>query len=149
MRLVVVDDAVLLRQAVVEAFAAAGLDVVGQTGDATEVEGIVAREHPDVVVLDVRMPPTFTTEGLDVALRLRQTDPRLGILVLSQYVESRQAIRLLRSGTGGVGYLLKDRVGDLSELIAAVRRVGAGGSAIDSVVVEQLLGRPREQRPVR
>jgi DNA-binding NarL/FixJ family response regulator len=147
-RLVVADDAVLLRQAVVEAFTSAGFEVCGQTGDAAQVEDLVAQERPDVVVLDVRMPPTFTTEGLDVALRLRAVDPRIGILVLSQYVESRQAIKLLRSGRGGVGYLLKERVGDLRDLFAAVRRVAAGGSVIDPEVVEQLLGRPRDQGPL-
>src|SRR5262245_7793393 len=98
--------------------------------------------------MDVRMPPTFTTEGLDAAIRLRSVAPEVGVLVLSQYVETRHAIRLLQSGTDGIGYLLKERVGELGELIAAVRRVGGGGSVIDPEVVGQLLGRPRERGPL-
>jgi DNA-binding NarL/FixJ family response regulator len=147
-RVVLVDDAALFRQALAEALEAAEIRVVGQVGDAASVDALVARERPDVVVLDVRMPPTHTTEGLDAALRLRTADPRLGVLVLSQYVESRQAMTLLRSGTGGVGYLLKDRVSDLGELIAALHRVAAGRSVIDPDVVERLLDRPREQGPL-
>lgn len=148
MRVALADDAVLFRQALAEAFVAAGLDVVGQAGDAEGIFGIVERDRPDVVVLDVRMPPTHTTEGLDAALRLRSEWPDLGILVLSQYVETRHAIRLIQAGTDGVGYLLKERVGNLSELIDAVRRVGMGGSVIDPEVVGQLLGRARQHGPL-
>jgi len=148
MRVVLVDDAVLFRQALAEALEAAHIRVVGQAGDSAAVEALVTRERPDVVVLDVRMPPTHTTEGLDTALRLRTADPRLGVLVLSQYVESRQAMTLLRTGTGGVGYLLKDRVSDLKELVAALHRVAAGRSIIDPDVVERLLDRPREHGPL-
>ena len=148
MRVALADDAVLFRQALAEAFVAAGLEVVGQAGDAPGLMEIVGREHPDVVVVDVRMPPTHTTEGLDAAITLRSTEPDVGVLVLSQYVETRHAIRLIQAGTDGVGYLLKERVGDLAELIDAVRRVGAGGSVIDPEVVGQLLGRARKHGPL-
>lgn len=148
MRVALADDAVLFRQALAEAFTAAGLEVVGQAGDVSGILAIVDRERPDVVVLDVRMPPTHTTEGLDAALHLRATAPDVGVLVLSQYVETRHAIRLIQSGTDGVGYLLKERVGDLAELIDAVRRVGSGGSVVDPEVVGQLLGRPRRHGPL-
>ena len=148
MRVALADDAILFRQALAEAFTAAGLEVVGQAGDATGLMAIVERDHPDVVVVDVRMPPTHTTEGLDAAIALRSSAPDVGVLVLSQYVETRHAIRLIQAGTDGVGYLLKERVGDLAELIDAVRRVGAGGSVIDSEVVAQLLGRARTHGPL-
>jgi serine/threonine-protein kinase len=147
-RVALADDAVLFRQALAEAFAAAGLEVVGQAGDAAGIIAIAELERPEVVVMDVRMPPTFTTEGLDAALHLREVAPDVGVLVLSQYVETRHAMRLLQSGTDGIGYLLKERVGDLGELIAAVRRVGSGGSVIDPEVVGQLLGRPRPHGPL-
>jgi DNA-binding NarL/FixJ family response regulator len=147
-RVALADDAVLFRQAVAEAFTSAGLEVVGQAGEATAIIEIAERERPDVVVMDVRMPPTFTTEGLEAAIRLREVAPEVGVLVLSQYVETRHAIRLLQAGTDGIGYLLKERVGDLGELIAAVRRVGSGGSVIDPEVVGQLLGRPRAHGPL-
>ena len=148
MRVALADDAVLFRQALAESFTSTGLEVVGQTGDVAGILAIVEREHPDVVVLDVRMPPTHTTEGLDAALDLRSRTPDVGVLVLSQYVETRHAIRLIQSGTDGVGYLLKERVGDLAELIDAVRRVGSGGSVVDPEVVGQLLGRPRHHGPL-
>jgi len=147
-RVALADDAVLFRQALAEAFTAAGLEVVGQAGDAAGIIAIAELERPEVVVMDVRMPPTFTTEGLDAALHLRDVAPEVGVLVLSQYVETRHAMRLLQSGTDGIGYLLKERVGDLGELIAAVRRVGSGGSVIDPEVVGQLLGRPRPHGPL-
>jgi DNA-binding NarL/FixJ family response regulator len=147
-RIALADDAVLFRQALAEALAAAEFDVVGQAGNVTDLLAIVEQERPEVVVLDVRMPPTFSTEGLDAALRIRAIAPDVGILVLSQYVETRHAIRLITSGTDGVGYLLKERVADLAELVAAIRRVGAGGSVVDSEVVAQLLGRPRPHGPL-
>lgn len=148
MRVALADDAVLFRQALAEAFAAAGLEVVGQAGDAAGIIAIAELERPEVVVMDVRMPPSFTAEGLDAALHLREIVPEVGVLVLSQYVETRHAMRLLQSGTDGIGYLLKERVGDLGELIGAVRRVGSGGSVIDPEVVGQLLGRPRPHGPL-
>jgi DNA-binding NarL/FixJ family response regulator len=142
------DDAVLLREALAASLAAAGFEVVGQAGDVAGLLAIVDRSSPNVAVLDVRMPPTFTTEGLEAAQTLRKKHPRMGILVLSQYVETRYALDLLRDDPSGIGYLLKDRVTRVSELADAVRRVAAGGSVIDPEVVARLLGRPREHSPL-
>jgi DNA-binding NarL/FixJ family response regulator len=142
-RIVLADDAVLLREALSAALAAAGFEVVGQAGDVPELMRLVAQERPDVAVLDVRMPPTHTTEGLEAARQIRTTYPRIAILVLSQYVETRYAVDLLREDPAGVGYLLKDRVTRVADLADAVRRVAAGGSVIDPEVVARLLGRQR------
>jgi DNA-binding NarL/FixJ family response regulator len=142
-RIVLADDAVLLREALSAALAAAGFEVVGQAGDVPELMRLVAQERPDVAVLDVRMPPTHTTEGLEAARQIRSTYPRIAILVLSQYVETRYAVDLLREDPSGVGYLLKDRVTRVADLADAVRRVAAGGSVIDPEVVARLLGRQR------
>jgi DNA-binding NarL/FixJ family response regulator len=142
-RIVLADDAVLLRDALSAALAAAGFDVVGQAGDVPELMRLVAQERPDVAVLDVRMPPTHTTEGLEAARQIRAAHPRIAILVLSQYVETRYAVDLLREDPAGVGYLLKDRVTRVADLADAVRRVAAGGSVIDPEVVARLLGRQR------
>jgi DNA-binding NarL/FixJ family response regulator len=139
------DDAVLLREALAASLSAARFEVVGQAADVAGLMSIVERSRPDVCVLDVRMPPTFTTEGLEAAGQLRARYPDIGILVLSQYVETRYAIELVRSDPRGVGYLLKDRVTKLSELADAVTRVAGGGSVIDPEVVARLLGRPRER----
>jgi DNA-binding NarL/FixJ family response regulator len=147
-RVVLADDAVLLREALAASLAAAGFDVVGQAADATGLDRLVDREQPDVVVLDVRMPPTFTTEGLEAAKALRARHPRLAILVLSQYVETRYAVDLLREDPWGIGYLLKDRVTRITDLAEAVRRVASGGSVIDPEVVGRLLGRPRAHSPL-
>lgn len=144
LRVALADDAVLLREALASALAAAGFVVVGQAGDADGLIRIVERLDPDVVVLDVRMPPTNTTEGLEAARRIRTMRPRLGILVLSQYVETRHAIDLIRDDPAGIGYLLKDRVVRVADIADAVRRVADGGSVIDPEVVARLLGRPRE-----
>ena len=148
MRVALADDAVLFRQALAEAFTAAGLDVVGQAGDADGLVRIVERDHPDVVVVDVRMPPTHTTEGLDAAIALRSSAPDVGVLVLSQYVEAGYAMELLQGSAEGVGYLLKDRVADVAEFADAVRRVGEGGSALDPTVVSRLVGRRRGEDPL-
>ena len=142
------DDAVLLREALAASLAAAGFAVIGQAEDVAGLMVIVERSQPDVAVLDVRMPPTFTTEGLEAAQTLRRSHPGMGILVLSQYVETRYALDLLRDDPAGIGYLLKDRVARVSELADAVRRVAAGGSVIDPEVVARLLGRPREHSPL-
>jgi DNA-binding NarL/FixJ family response regulator len=142
-RIVLADDAVLLREALAGALAAAGFDVVGQAGDVDELMRLVDLERPDVAVLDVRMPPTNTTEGLEAARRIRAAHPHIAILVLSQYVETRYAVELLREDPSGVGYLLKDRVTRVADLADAVRRVAAGGSVIDPEVVARLLGRQR------
>ena len=142
-RIVLADDAILLREALSAALAAAGFEVVGQAGDVPELLRLVEQERPDVAVLDVRMPPTHTTEGLEAARQIRAAYPRIAILVLSQYVETRYAVDLLREDPSGVGYLLKDRVTRVADLADAVRRVAAGGSVIDPEVVARLLGRQR------
>jgi DNA-binding NarL/FixJ family response regulator len=148
LRVALADDAVLLREALAGALAAAGFDVVGQAGEADGLLRIVERLAPDVVVVDVRMPPTHTTEGLEAARSIRAAHPRIGILVLSQYVETRHAIDLLRDDPAGIGYLLKDRVVRIDDIADAVRRVAAGGSVIDPEVVARLLGRPRAHSPL-
>jgi DNA-binding NarL/FixJ family response regulator len=142
-RIVLADDAVLLREALSSALAAAGFVVAGQAADVPELLGLVEREQPDLAIVDVRMPPTHTTEGLEAARTLRAARPDLAILVLSQYVETRYAVELLRDDPTGIGYLLKDRVTRVADLADAVRRVAAGGSVIDPEVVARLLGRPR------
>lgn len=148
MRVVLADDAVLFREALAGVLAAAGLEVVGQAGDADSLLRLVDEVAPDVAVVDVRMPPTHTTEGLDAAIRVRETHPAIGLLILSQDVETRHVIRLLRDTPRGVGYLLKDRVGNLAEFLDALRRVGAGGSVVDPEVVATLLGRGRPVGPL-
>jgi DNA-binding NarL/FixJ family response regulator len=148
MRIALADDADLLREALASALASAGFEVVGQAGDAEGLLRIVDAESPDVVVLDVRMPPTHTTEGLEAARTIRARHPGMAILVLSQYVETRYAVDLLREDPAGVGYLLKDRVTKVADLAEAVRRVASGGSVIDPEVVARLLGRPRAHSPL-
>jgi serine/threonine-protein kinase len=147
-RIALADDAVLLREALAGALAAAGFDVTGQAADATELVALVDRTLPDVVVVDVRMPPTHTTEGLEAARTIRERHPRMAILVLSQYVETRHVVELLRDDPAGVGYVLKDRVTRVSDLAEAVRRVAAGESVIDPEVVARLLGRQRRHSPL-
>jgi len=147
-RVLLADDAILLREALAASLAAAGFEVVGQAADADALLELVERQRPDVVVLDVRMPPTHTTEGLEAARDIRARHPRMAILVLSQYVETRYAIDLLREDPAGVGYLLKDRVARIEDLADAVRRVAGGGSVIDPEVVARLLGRPRRHSPL-
>jgi DNA-binding NarL/FixJ family response regulator len=147
-RVALADDSVLLREALGAALAAAGFDVVGQASTADEIVGVVAATRPDVVVLDVRMPPTHTTEGLEAARIIRDRWPDTAILVLSQYVETRYAVDLVRENPAGIGYLLKDRVTRIGDLADAVRRVAAGGSVIDPDVVARLLGRRRRQSPI-
>jgi DNA-binding NarL/FixJ family response regulator len=147
-RIVLADDAILLREAIAGSLAAAGFDVVGQAADADELVELVGRERPDVAVVDVRMPPTHTTEGLEAAKRIRARQPEVAILVLSQIVETRYAVDLVRDNPAGIGYLLKDRVSRIADLSDAVRRVAAGGSVIDPEVVARLLGRPRRHSPL-
>ncbi len=143
-RVAVADDSVLLREGLVRLLGEAGHEVVGAFGDAEALLAEVAALAPALVLLDVRMPPTFRDEGVRAALRLRTEHPGIGILLLSQYVEAVYARELLGAGTGGVGYLLKDRVASLDELDEAVTRIAAGGTVLDPEVVSQLLGRRRD-----
>ena len=146
-RVILADDAVLLREGVARLLAEEGFDVVAQVGDAPALLEQVESKRPDVVVVDIRMPPTFTVEGLQAAHEIRRLYPDVGVLVLSQHLESRYVVELLRDGRG-VGYLLKERVGDVHDFAESVRRVAEGGSAIDPEVVGRLLGRPRRRNPL-
>ncbi len=141
LRVVVVDDSVLLREGLVRVLDEAGMEVVGSYGDGDAMLADLVTLRPDLVVLDVRMPPTFRDEGVRAAIRSREMLPGVGILLLSQYVEVAYAQELLASGSGGIGYLLKDRVASLAELEDAVGRIAAGGTVLDPEVVAQLLGR--------
>ena len=140
-RVVLADDSVLFREGLARVLAENGFLVVGQAGDADALHVLVGRDEPDVVVTDIRMPPTNSNDGLLAAQRIRAEHPGVGVLVLSQYVETRQAIRLLHHSPARVGYLLKDRVSDIAEFTDAVRRIARGGSVIDPDVVAQLLQR--------
>jgi DNA-binding NarL/FixJ family response regulator len=143
-RVVLADDSVLFREGLARVLTDNGFLVAGQAGDADTLHQIVAEMLPDVVVTDIRMPPTNTNDGLLAAQRIRAEHPRTGVLVLSQYVETRQAIKLLQHAPQRVGYLLKDRVSDIAEFADALRRIARGGSAIDPDVVAQLLHRHGE-----
>lgn len=147
-RVVLADDVALLRAGLARLLAEAGFTVVGEAAGPAELVTLVDRVEPDVVVVDVRMPPTHTVEGLDAARRIRQSHPDVGILILSHHLETRNAVDLLQGPTGGVGYLLKDRVGDPSAFVSAVREVADGGTVIDSDVVAALLGRRRRIDPL-
>jgi len=140
-RAVVADDSVLLRDGVVRLLEDAGVDVVAAVGDADALLLAVADQSPDIALVDVRMPPTHTDEGIRAAVQIRREHPGVAVLVLSQYVEERYAADLLSGNTAGVGYLLKDRVVDIDDFVASVRRVAAGGSAVDAEVVSQIIGR--------
>jgi DNA-binding NarL/FixJ family response regulator len=148
MRVVLADDSVLLREGVARILQEADFDVVGQAGNPDELLLKVRSYSPDVAVVDIRMPPTHTDEGLQAAKEIRQRYPDVGVLVLSQYVEPDYAMELLSESAEGVGYLLKDRVSDVKEFAAAVRRVAEGGSALDPSVVSQLVGRRRGADPI-
>jgi DNA-binding NarL/FixJ family response regulator len=148
MRVVVADDSVLLREGLVRLLEESGFEVAGQAADGEELLRKVRAHKPDVAVVDVRMPPTQTDEGLQAAHRIRELLPETGVLVLSQYVEEAYARELLADNAAGLGYLLKDRVGDVDAFADAVRRVGEGGSALDPEVVSQLLGRRRRDDPL-
>jgi DNA-binding NarL/FixJ family response regulator len=147
-RVVVADDSVLLREGIVRILADSGFDVVGQAGDAEDLVRKVAAHKPDVAIVDVRMPPTNTDDGLRAAQKIRAEYPACGVLVLSQYIEEGYALELLSENAEGVGYLLKDRVADVERFTESVRRVGEGGSALDPEVVAQLLGRRRREDPL-
>jgi DNA-binding NarL/FixJ family response regulator len=143
-RVVIADDSLLLREGVSRLLVEAGFEVVGQAADAEELLREVAEKKPDVAIVDIRMPPTHTDEGLRAARELRNRYPELGVIVLSQYVRPSYAFELLADDARGVGYLLKDRVSDLHDLSDAVERVGKGGSVLDPSVVAQLVGRRRQ-----
>ena len=148
MRVVLADDTVLLREGVARILDEAGFEVVGQAGNADELMLKVRSYSPDVAIVDIRMPPTHTDEGLRAAQEIREKHPTCGVLVLSQYVEATYAMELLAESAEGVGYLLKDRVSDVNEFADAVRRVGEGGSALDPTIVSQLVGRRRRDDPI-
>ena len=148
MRIVIAEDSVLLRAGITRLLTDAGFDIVAAVGDAASLVEVVGRLHPDLAVVDVRMPPTLTDDGLRAALTIRERQPSVAILVLSQYVEERYATDLLAGDTAGIGYLLKDRVADVADFVDAVHRVGAGGTALDAEVVAQLLARTRRRDPL-
>lgn len=148
MRVVIAEDSVLLRAGLTELLAAEGEEVVEAVSDADALLDAIDRHRPDLAVVDVRMPPTHTDEGLRAALEIRSRWPDVGILVLSQYVEESYASELLALDTGGMGYLLKDRVADVSDFMAAVRQVGGGGTVLDPEVVAQILARTRQHSPI-
>jgi DNA-binding NarL/FixJ family response regulator/class 3 adenylate cyclase len=148
MRVVLAEDSVLLREGVARLLEDAGFDVVAQGGTAEDLLRHVSMHKPDIAIVDIRMPPTQTDEGLRAAQEIRERFPETGVLVLSQYVEPGYAMELLGENAEGVGYLLKDRVSDVEEFAGAVRRVGEGGSALDPAVVSQLVGRRRRDDPL-
>ena len=148
MRVVLAEDSVLLREGIARILGEAGIEVVGQAGDADDLVRKVRAHRPDVAITDIRMPPSHTDEGLRAAHEIRSELPDVGVLVLSQYVEEGYALDLLADSAAGVGYLLKDRVGDVDAFLDAVRRVSEGGSALDPEVVSQLLGRKRRDDPL-
>ena len=145
MRVILADDSLLFREGLARVLEGAGFEVVGQASNVDELDRILAQENASVVILDIRMPPTQTDEGLVAAKRIRRQHPEMGVLLLSQYVESHHALELLGQSPDHVGYLLKDRFADLNEFADAVRRVGNGGSALDPLVVSQLMGRKRSR----
>ncbi|MET9066811.1 LuxR C-terminal-related transcriptional regulator [Streptosporangium sandarakinum] len=144
MRVAICEDSTLFREGLARLLAESGFAVAACVDNADELLTHVAQDPPEVAVLDIRLPPTHTDEGLRAAVTLRERHPDVGVLVLSQYVRVSYAVELLDGRTEGVGYLLKDRVSDLAEFAAAIRRVGSGGSVLDPVVVEQLVGRHRQ-----
>jgi len=148
MRVVLCDDSILLREGIARLLEDAGFEIVAQSGTADDLTRHVGMHKPDVAIVDIRMPPTQTDEGLRAAKQIRERWPETGVLVLSQYVEPAYAMELLGENAEGVGYLLKDRVSDVDEFAAAVRRVGEGGSALDPAVVSQLVGRRRRDDPL-
>jgi DNA-binding NarL/FixJ family response regulator len=139
-RVVIADDAVLLREGLARVLVENGFEVVAQVGDAHALRHAVARERPDVAIVDVRMPPSQTDEGSRAAVQIRAEQPEVGVLLLSQVIEAQSALQLFRDTPEGFGYLLKDRVMDVDDFLDAVRRVAAGGTAVDPQVVSQLLG---------
>jgi DNA-binding NarL/FixJ family response regulator len=148
MQVAIAEDSVLLREGVARLLDEAGFDVVAQCENADDLMLKVRSFPPDVVIMDIRLPPTHNDEGLRAALELRANHPSVGVLVLSQYVEVGLALKLVADSAEGVGYLLKDRVSDVKDFVAAVRRVGEGGSALDPIIVSTLLARQRPDDPI-
>ena len=148
MRVVIADDAMLLREGTARLLEGAGLDVVGKVDDAHKLLRNVASEHPDVAIVDIRMPPTFTDEGLVAAEAIRASYPDVGVLVLSQYLESSYAMRLLRENPERSGYLLKERVSDVAVLVDALKRIAEGECVLDPTIVAKLVRRPRDPDPL-
>ncbi|WP_040784582.1 LuxR C-terminal-related transcriptional regulator [Nocardia pneumoniae] len=145
LRVVIAEDSAILRDGLAGLLAERGHEVVAMVGDASTLADVVGAHNPDVVVVDVRMPPSYTDEGLLAAIELRRKYPMTGVLVFSQWVETRYATELLAGGASGVGYLLKDRVADVREFVEALHRVATGGTALDPEVVSQLMGASRQQ----
>jgi DNA-binding NarL/FixJ family response regulator len=148
MQVVVADDSLLFREGLVRVLTEQGFEVIGQMDNAEDLVRRVGGLQPDVAIVDIRMPPTNTDEGLRAAQEIGEQHPEVGVMVLSQYLDSSYAMRLLEEGTAGRGYLLKDRVADLDSFAASVTRVGEGGSVIDPEVVSSLVGRKREAGPL-
>jgi DNA-binding NarL/FixJ family response regulator len=147
-RVAIAEDSVLLREGLARLLGDAGFDVIAQCGNAEELLLTVRSSPADVVIVDIRLPPTHNDEGLRAALELRSSHPSVGVLVLSQYVEVGLAVKLLADSAEGVGYLLKDRISDVRDFVAAVRRVAEGGSALDPIIVSTLLARQRPDDPI-
>ena len=148
MRVVIADDTMLIREGTARLLEEAGVEVVGKAGDAQQLLRIVATEHPDVAIVDIKMPPTHTDEGLAAAKQIRSTHPGVGVLVLSQYLESRYATRLLEHHPEACGYLLKERVSDISVLKDAIQRIAEGECVLDPTIVARLIRRPRRTGPL-
>ena len=148
MRVILADDAVLLREGLARILVDSGFEVVGQAGDGSSLVDLVRHVAPDVAIIDLRMPPGFGSEGIDAAAQIRSIAPQVGLLLLSQHVEVHHALRLMTEFDGGVGYLLKDRVSDLAAFAADVRRVASGDVIIDSELVHRLVARRRRQDPL-
>ncbi|HSC49370.1 MAG TPA: response regulator transcription factor [Gaiellaceae bacterium] len=148
MRVAIAEDSVLLREGLARLLDDAGIDVVSQSGDADDLLLKVRSYAPDVAIVDIRLPPTHNDEGLRAALEIRSQHPDVGVLVLSQYVELGLALKLLADSAEGVGYLLKDRISDVDEFVAALRRVADGGSALDPIIVSTLVSRERPDDPL-
>ncbi|MGW1737478.1 LuxR C-terminal-related transcriptional regulator [Nocardia sp. NPDC001965] len=148
LRVLIVEDSAILRDGLAGLLTERGHEIVAMAGDASRLNELVSRHNPDVAVVDVRLPPSFTDEGLLAAIELRRRFPMTGVLVFSQWIETRYATELLANGAGGVGYLLKDRVADVREFVDALYRVATGGTALDPEVVSQLMGASRQQDPL-
>jgi DNA-binding NarL/FixJ family response regulator len=148
MRVILADDAVVVREGLARLLAETGIDVPAQAGSAEELLRLVAADPPDVAVIDIRMPPTFTNEGLRAAQAIRDAYPRVGTVVLSQYIDVEYALKLVTGISERVGYLLKDRIGDVAEFVAALRQVAAGGTVVEPSLVDELLAAPAARDPL-